>query len=105
VILGVSPLDNLFETNIIIKNLTKQRFSGRLVRLVPANNGRDAGMKAIKRLLNYRLPKDDTAAKIEWLDIVEGRHEYWKDIPSEKKELLRSFFIFVSQIAQVLQAV
>ena len=67
---------------------------GRLVRLV-SDNPHDVEKVAIKKLLNYRLPDDDREARNEWVSIVEGAHEYWHDIPSEKKEMLRSFFIYV----------
>lgn len=64
-------------------------FKGRLVRLIPAvySEERDA----IKTLFNYRLPSDRQAARTEWLDVVEARHSLWGCIPSEKKELIRSF--------------
>lgn len=64
----------------------------RLVRLIPENdNGGDPEKTAIRMFFNYRLPNDSEAARHEWLDIVEARHSLWKDVSSEKKELLRSF--------------
>ncbi|KAF8469230.1 hypothetical protein BDZ91DRAFT_695347 [Kalaharituber pfeilii] len=67
----------------------------RLIRLIPASNS-DAEKLAIKQLLNYRLPASNLEAKIEWLEIVEGTHAYWKQIPSDKRELIRSFLIFLN---------
>ncbi|CUS08640.1 unnamed protein product [Tuber aestivum] len=62
----------------------------RLVRLAP--EGMDGERSAIRNLLNYRLPADPGTARLEWYGIVEGTHVLWKGIPSEKRELLRSFF-------------
>lgn len=72
----------------------------RLIRLVPNRTGpaggpEDEGRRAVKQLLNYRLPGDAVKAKLEWDEMVEGTHELWKQISSEKKELIRSFFIFL----------
>ncbi|KAF3908522.1 hypothetical protein ABW21_db0205995 [Orbilia brochopaga] len=67
----------------------------RLVRLVPEDT-EDEELLLIRGLLNYRLPASADAARIEWNAIVEGTHERWCGISSEKKELLRSFFILVA---------
>ncbi|KAF3093917.1 hypothetical protein TWF102_007741 [Orbilia oligospora] len=67
----------------------------RLVRLVP-DDTEDEERLRIKGLLNYRLPPSAEAARHEWNLIVEGTHQNWDGIPSEKKELLRSFFILVA---------
>lgn len=45
---------------------------------------------------NHRLPRDSEAARIEWLEILESRHAIWKSIPSQKKELIRSFLNLVN---------
>ncbi|RVD86543.1 uncharacterized protein DFL_004812 [Arthrobotrys flagrans] len=66
----------------------------RLIRLVPDDTGDEERLR-IKGLLNYRLPPSAEAARHEWNLIVEGTHQNWDGIPSEKKELLRSFFILV----------
>lgn len=77
---------------------------------------------AIKKLMSHRLSlDDDSAARMEWLQIVEGTHTYlpvpryplfgwtstlkfirlsltcrlWEGISSEKRELLRSFLRYV----------
>ncbi|KAI0193874.1 hypothetical protein F4808DRAFT_441712 [Astrocystis sublimbata] len=63
----------------------------RLVRLIPPSET-DAEKEALKCLFNHRLPSDTSLARIEWLDIVEGRHVLWADISSEKRELVRSIF-------------
>jgi hypothetical protein len=55
-----------------------------------------ADRAATKALFNYRLSSDPVAARIEWLDIVEGRHELWAEISSEKRELIRSVFNMVN---------
>ncbi|KAK6827751.1 hypothetical protein PG987_011092 [Apiospora arundinis] len=68
----------------------------RLVRLIPASPEGNADLSATKALFNYRLSSDANAARSEWLDIVEGRHEIWTDISSEKKELIRPFFNHVN---------
>ncbi|KAK0664337.1 Uncharacterized protein DIS24_g611 [Lasiodiplodia hormozganensis] len=61
----------------------------RLVRLIPENG--DPERAAIKAFFNHRLCLDADGARHEWLDIVEARHDLWKNISSEKKELIRSF--------------
>ncbi|KAI1148590.1 UPF0052 domain protein [Nemania diffusa] len=63
----------------------------RLVRLIPHSDA-DAERASLKSLFNHRLSSDPYAARSEWLDIVEGRHELWTDISSEKRELIRSIF-------------
>lgn len=75
-----------------IKGLFRDK--GRLVRLVP-EDAEDGERLLIKRLLNYRLPPSAEDARLEWNAIVDGTHENWNGIPSEKRELLRSFFILV----------
>lgn len=67
---------------------------GRLVRLIPSGSGEnaDASLAATKALFNHRLSSDADAARAEWLDIVDGRHQLWASISSEKRELIRSFF-------------
>ncbi|KAK6533409.1 hypothetical protein TWF694_002354 [Orbilia ellipsospora] len=67
----------------------------RLVRLVPEDGTEDSERTCIKQLLNYRLPPSAETARHEWNLIIEGTHEKWIGIPSEKKELLRSFFILI----------
>ncbi|KAL7822071.1 hypothetical protein V8C26DRAFT_418874 [Trichoderma gracile] len=62
----------------------------RLVRLIPADNKPETA--AIKHLFNHRLPPSYDAARAEWFDIVEGTHRLWRDVPSPKRELVRSFF-------------
>ncbi|KAI0418789.1 UPF0052 domain protein [Xylaria grammica] len=63
----------------------------RLVRLIPPSKT-DAESASLKSLFNHRLSSDPHTARSEWLDIVEGRHERWTDISSEKRELIRSIF-------------
>lgn len=72
--------------------------AGRLVRLIPSGSGEneDASLAATKALFNHRLSSDADAARAEWLDIVDGRHELWASISSEKRELIRSFFNLVN---------
>ncbi|KAI0905216.1 UPF0052 domain protein [Ustulina deusta] len=63
----------------------------RLVRLIPPSET-NAERVSLKSLFNHRLSSDPSAARSEWLDIVEGRHQRWADISSEKRELIRSIF-------------
>lgn len=62
------------------------------MRLIPEHgNGGSRERTAIKTLFNHRLASLPDVARFEWLDIVEGRHDLWIDIPTEKRELIRSF--------------
>ena len=64
---------------------------GRLVRLIPDDPDHDDSEKAaIKIFFNHRLPKDQTAARLEWLHIVEASHDLWTNISTAKKELMRA---------------
>lgn len=67
----------------------------RLVRLIPGSDT-DAERASIKGLFNHRLSSDPVQAKLQWLDIVEGRDELWTNISSEKRELIRSVFNLVN---------
>ncbi|KAI1646627.1 UPF0052-domain-containing protein [Daldinia loculata] len=67
----------------------------RLVRLIPGSET-DAERASLKELFNYRLSSDPTQARLQWLDIVEGRAELWTNISSEKRELIRSVFNLVN---------
>ncbi|KAH6606887.1 hypothetical protein Trco_006040 [Trichoderma cornu-damae] len=62
----------------------------RLVRLIPDDGKPET--TAMKQLFNHRLPAAYEAARAEWFEIVEGTHPLWDDIPSPKRELIRSFF-------------
>ena len=49
--------------------------------------------RAVRVLFNHRLSQDPEQARIEWLDVVEGRDRaLWRHIASEKRELVRSIF-------------
>ncbi|KAK3377902.1 hypothetical protein B0H63DRAFT_229734 [Podospora didyma] len=61
----------------------------RLVRLIP-NHESDKEMMAIKSLFEHRLCQDNIQARVEWLDIVEGRHSLWDCVSSQKRDLIRS---------------
>ncbi|KAI0173232.1 UPF0052-domain-containing protein [Hypoxylon sp. FL1284] len=67
----------------------------RLVRLIPGSDT-DAERASIKDLFNHRLSSDPLQARLQWLDIVEGRDELWANISSEKRELIRSVFNLVN---------
>ncbi|KAK8051152.1 UPF0052-domain-containing protein [Apiospora rasikravindrae] len=69
---------------------------GRLVRLIPAGPEGNADLAATRALFNHRLSSDAQAARAEWLDVVDGRHEIWTGVSSEKKELIRPFFNHVN---------
>ncbi|OAA56435.1 UPF0052 domain protein [Cordyceps fumosorosea ARSEF 2679] len=60
----------------------------RLVRLIPDDGSPET--TAIKHLFNHRLPRDAAAARSEWFDMIEAAHPLWRDIPSPKRELIRS---------------
>jgi len=47
-------------------------------------------MSALKAFFEHRLSTDPLKARIDWLDIVEGRHLLWSFISSPKRELIRS---------------
>ncbi|OCK93193.1 UPF0052-domain-containing protein [Cenococcum geophilum 1.58] len=69
----------------------------RLVRLIPDDpDHNDSEKTAIKTFFNHRLPRDRDDARKEWLEIVEARHELWKNISSAKKELIRSFLNLIN---------
>ena len=61
----------------------------RLVRLIPANGGRETS--AIRLFFNHRLPRNYEDAKAEWFEIIEATHHLWRDISSPKRELIRSY--------------
>ncbi|KAI1451776.1 UPF0052-domain-containing protein [Annulohypoxylon moriforme] len=67
----------------------------RLVRLIPGSDT-DAERASIKGLFNHRLSSDPLQARLQWLDIVEGRDDLWTNISSEKRELIRSVFNHVN---------
>ncbi|KAI0829582.1 UPF0052-domain-containing protein [Hypoxylon sp. FL0890] len=67
----------------------------RLVRLIPGSET-DAERASIKGLFNHRLSSDPLQARLQWLDIVEGRDKLWTNISSEKRELIRSVFNHVN---------
>ena len=64
----------------------------RLNRLIPLSTPSN---RALHTLLSYRLPLDAPTAslRLEWLDILEGRHPLWRGIESERKELIRGFLV------------
>lgn len=69
----------------------------RLVRLIPEDDEPpDPERRAIRTFFNHRLSGDTREARMEWLDIVEARHELWTSITTPKKELIRSFLNFLN---------
>ncbi|KAL5386891.1 hypothetical protein DPSP01_003906 [Paraphaeosphaeria sporulosa] len=63
----------------------------RLVRLIPDDPDHDDSEKAaIKIFFNHRLPKDQGAARQEWMQIVDASHSLWTNISTAKKELMRA---------------
>lgn len=61
------------------------------MRLIPDDPDHDDSEKAaIKVFFNHRLPKDQVAARLEWLQIVEATHGLWMNISTAKKELMRA---------------
>ncbi|KAJ9145115.1 UPF0052-domain-containing protein [Pleurostoma richardsiae] len=67
----------------------------RLVRLIPKSSS-DTDLAATKALFNGRLSSHSEDARAQWLDLVEGRHNLWRHVPSDKRELVRSFFNHVN---------
>jgi 2-phospho-L-lactate transferase/gluconeogenesis factor (CofD/UPF0052 family) len=64
----------------------------RLVRLIPKNPP-SPEKTAISSLFNHRLSSSSSQdAATEWQSIVAGTSDLWLDVPSAKKELIRSFF-------------
>ncbi len=61
------------------------------MRLIPEDPHPNSERNAIKSFFNHRLSPSAPQARLEWLDIVEGRHTLWIRISSAKKELIRSF--------------
>lgn len=54
---------------------------------------------AVKRLLGHRLSSEDSVAKSEWYEIVEGDHELWYSVSGPYRETIRAFLVhFQSQI-------
>ncbi|KAF9976356.1 hypothetical protein BGZ73_008714 [Actinomortierella ambigua] len=96
-VLGIS--DNGGSTSEILRVLDGPAIGdirSRLIRLIRVDE-HDIGRKAIQDLLGYRLPGngDENASKNEWVEIVEGSHRLWRHIPSEKREVIRGFLIYV----------
>lgn len=56
--------------------------------------------RAVRRLLGHRLSVDDSeAARQEWYQIVEGRHDLWRGVSEPYKHTIRAFLVhFHTQI-------
>ncbi|KAF9430095.1 hypothetical protein BGZ76_000977 [Entomortierella beljakovae] len=96
-VLGIS--DNGGSTSEILRVLDGPAIGdirSRLIRLIKPDP-LDVGRTAIQELLGYRLPGhgDHNAIKNEWVEIVEGSHRLWRHIPSDKKEVIRGFLIYI----------
>ncbi|KAF9944521.1 hypothetical protein BGZ65_011921, partial [Modicella reniformis] len=96
-VLGIS--DNGGSTSEILRVLDGPAIGdirSRLIRLIKPDPS-DVGRIAIQELLGYRLPGHGNAYAIknEWVEIVEGTHRLWNHIPSEKKEVIRGFLIYI----------
>ncbi|KAG0364105.1 hypothetical protein BGZ54_007834 [Gamsiella multidivaricata] len=96
-VLGIS--DNGGSTSEILRVLDGPAIGdirSRLIRLIKPDPS-DVGRTAIQELLGYRLPGhgDANAIKNEWVEIVEGSHRLWMHIPSDKKEVIRGFLIYI----------
>ncbi|KAF9999736.1 hypothetical protein BGZ79_006660 [Entomortierella chlamydospora] len=96
-VLGIS--DNGGSTSEILRVLDGPAIGdirSRLIRLIKPDP-LDVGRTAIQELLGYRLPGhgDANSIKNEWVEIVEGTHRLWKHIPSDKKEVIRGFLIYI----------
>ena len=74
-----------------IFSIADKTLSGRLIRLIPTHPPSDE-RSAIAALFNHRLSQTSSyEAEREWQSIVSGTSKLWRDIPSAKKELIRSF--------------
>ncbi|KAM7184283.1 hypothetical protein V8F20_012288 [Naviculisporaceae sp. PSN 640] len=60
----------------------------RLVRLIPKDGNRE--MDSLRQLFECRLDNNPHDARMQWLEIVEGRDMLWAFISSAKMELIRS---------------
>lgn len=68
----------------------------RLVRLIP-QHPHSTEREAIGALLSHRLSSTDSRdARNGWANIVDGTSDLWHEIPSAKKELVRSFLNLVN---------
>ncbi|KAL0094814.1 hypothetical protein F4703DRAFT_1040025 [Phycomyces blakesleeanus] len=95
-VLGIS--DNGGSTSELLRVLGGPSIGdirSRLIRLINVNQSDSVELRAIKDLLNYRLPSDGQEHAIlnEWSLIVEGRHRLWNNISTEKKEAIRGFLV------------
>jgi len=87
---AVSPFpDHELAREVVLTRGKRHPETGRLVRLIPNHEG-DEERTALKALFEYRLCPEQAQARVEWLDIVEGRHLLWAFISSPKRELIRS---------------
>lgn len=51
--------------------------------------------RAVRRLLAHRLsPEDAAAAKLEWLEIVEGDGSLWAGVSEPYKHTIRAFLVY-----------
>lgn len=48
---------------------------------------------AVKRLLGHRLSSEETEAKAEWYEIVEGEHQLWDNVSGPYRETIRAFLV------------
>lgn len=62
----------------------------RLVRLIPSAPA-GSSLDAIRNLLEHRISAKltDVEARVQWREIVEGRHSIWTNIPNDRKESIR----------------
>ncbi|KAG8807245.1 hypothetical protein FRC17_004558 [Serendipita sp. 399] len=64
----------------------------RLIRLIRSTTPQ---VDSIKRLLAFRLPpQSEQEAREMWREIIEGRSQLWKNIPPDRKELIRGFLVY-----------
>lgn len=64
----------------------------RASRLIPSTQ------KQLHDLFGHRLPDNDSLARIEWGQIIDGTHKLWESIESHIKELIRPFFIEINAV-------
>lgn len=62
-------------------------------RLLSLARRRNTDVAAAVNLLSYRLGPDAREAKMEWQEIVEGRHALWYGVTEDYKHIIRAYLV------------
>jgi cathepsin L len=91
--------DNGGSTREIVRVLGGPAIGDIRSRLIRLASDKTQEARAIKTLLEYRLPKDQAEAKREFLEILEGVHELWRFrvISEPYKQTVRAFLVHFFQ--------